>query len=84
MILQNHGLLTVGETVHEAAWWFISMERTCQSQLLAEAAGKPVLIEADTARLTQTQVGSKIGGWFSFQPIYEVMVAESPEMFDED
>ena len=84
MILQNHGLLTVGETVDEAAWWFISMERTCQSQLLAEAAGKPVLIEADTARLTQTQVGSKIGGWFSFQPIYEVMVAESPEMFDED
>src|SRR5260370_14752108 len=37
-ILQNHGLLTVGQTVDEAAWWFITMERSCQVQLLAEAA----------------------------------------------
>ena len=26
-------------TVDEAAWWFITMERSCQAQLLAEAAG---------------------------------------------
>ena len=43
-ILANHGLLTVGQSVDEAAWWFITMERTCQAQLLAEAAGTPVLI----------------------------------------
>src|SRR5205085_10397234 len=42
LILRNHGLLTVGESVAEAAWWFITMERTCQAQLLAEAAGTPV------------------------------------------
>ena len=42
VILSNHGLLTVGQTsVDEAAWWFITMERTCQAQLLAEAAGTP-------------------------------------------
>src|SRR5690242_12362316 len=46
VILRNHGLLTVGESVAEAAWWFITMERTCQAQLLAEAAGTPVLIDA--------------------------------------
>ena len=39
VILRNHGLLTVGHTVDEAAWWFITMERSCQAQLLAEAAG---------------------------------------------
>src|SRR5438477_984491 len=45
VILSNHGLLTVGQTsVDEAAWWFITMERTCQAQLLAEAAGTPHLI----------------------------------------
>ena len=27
-ILRNHGLLTVGHTVDEAAWWFITMERS--------------------------------------------------------
>ena len=38
-IHQNHGLFTVGETVDEAAFWFISMERSCQAQLMAMAAG---------------------------------------------
>lgn len=42
-ILQNHGLLTVGETVESAVWWFIAMERCCQAQLLAQAAKTPKL-----------------------------------------
>ena len=29
-ILRNHGLITVGQTVDEAVWWFVSMERCCQ------------------------------------------------------
>src|SRR6202050_1344146 len=66
VILRNHGLLTVGRTVDEAAWWFITMERCCESQLLSEAAGKPVLIDPHYAALTQTQGGSHRGGWFSF------------------
>ena len=41
LILRNHGLLTVGGSVDEAAWYFITMERSCQVQLLAEAAGSP-------------------------------------------
>ena len=35
VIMANHGNLTVGKTVDSAVWWFISMERTCQSQILA-------------------------------------------------
>ena len=83
-ILQNHGLLTVGKTVDEAAWWFITMERTCQSQLLAEAAGKPVMIRPDMAELTHSQVGQPVAGYFSFKPIHDVMVAEQPDMFDDE
>ena len=41
VILRNHGLLTVGQSVEEAAWWFITMERSCHAQLMAEAAGTP-------------------------------------------
>src|SRR5580765_2693221 len=71
VILSNHGLLTVGQTsVDEAAWWFITMERTCQAQLLAEAAGTPVLIDSECARATAQQVGSHAAGWFSFQPLW--------------
>jgi ribulose-5-phosphate 4-epimerase/fuculose-1-phosphate aldolase len=40
-ILQNHGLLTVGQTVDEVAWWYITMERSCQAQLLAEPQARP-------------------------------------------
>jgi ribulose-5-phosphate 4-epimerase/fuculose-1-phosphate aldolase len=82
VILRNHGLLTVGQTVDEAAFWFITMERSCQVQLMAEAAGTPVLIDKDQAELTSTQVGSNIGGWISFQPLYDRIVREQPDLLD--
>ena len=81
-ILRNHGLLTVGESVDEAVWWFITMDRSCQAQLLAEAVGKPILIDEDDARLTYTQVGTHLAGWFSFQPMYEMIVAQQPDLLD--
>ena len=48
-IHQNHGLFTVGETVDEAVFWFVSMERSCQAQLLAMAAGEPKQIPHEYA-----------------------------------
>ena len=84
VILSNHGLLTVGQTsVDEAAWWFITMERTCQAQLLAEAAGAPVLIDADRAAETAPQVGPPMAGWRAFQPLYEWIVTIQPDLLDE-
>src|SRR6476646_7851366 len=71
LILRNHGLLTVGHSVDEAVWWFITMERTCQAQLLAEAAGTPVLIDADMARKTYQQVGSAAACHVSFSPLWD-------------
>ncbi|HYF46205.1 MAG TPA: class II aldolase/adducin family protein, partial [Acidimicrobiales bacterium] len=82
VILRNHGLLTVGHTVDEAAWWFITMERTCQAQLLAEAAGTPHPIDEEHARLTAGQVGSHGAGWISFQPLYEWIVRLEPDLLD--
>lgn len=82
-ILANHGLLTVGHTVDEAAWWFVTMERTCQAQLLASAAGTPVPIRADQAEKTARQVGGHRSGWFGFQPLYDWIVAQQPDLLDE-
>lgn len=82
VILRNHGLLTVGSTVDEAAWWFITMERSCQAQLLAEAAGKPILIDPEQAKLAASQVGSPLAGWFSFQPLYDRIVRDQPDLLD--
>ncbi|MDE5415948.1 class II aldolase/adducin family protein [Alkalihalobacterium chitinilyticum] len=81
-ILRNHGLLTVGKTVDEAAWWFITMERSAQAQLMAEAAGTPVLIDKDYAKITSKQVGSDLAGWFSFQPLWDRIIKEQPDLVD--
>ena len=82
VILRNHGLLTVGHSVDEAAFWFITMERSCQAQLLADAAGTPVLIEKDSAALTGSQVGNHYAGWLNFQPLYQKIVREQPDLLD--
>lgn len=82
LILRNHGLLTVGKSVDEAAWWFIAMDRSCQAQLAAEAVGKPVLIDPAIASLTYSQVGSPYLGWFSFQSLYDKIVNLQPDLLD--
>jgi ribulose-5-phosphate 4-epimerase/fuculose-1-phosphate aldolase len=79
VILCNHGLLTVGGTVDETTWWFIMMERSCHIQLMAEAAGKPRAIDAETARKTRLQLGSPIMGWYAFQPLYDMMEKNQPD-----
>lgn len=56
MVLQNHGLLTVGTTVEEACFLMTLMERACQCQLLSEAAaanGIPkIYISDESAKYT--------------------------------
>ena len=39
MILVNHGLITVGETVDEAAYLYTLLEKSCRIQLMVEATG---------------------------------------------
>jgi ribulose-5-phosphate 4-epimerase/fuculose-1-phosphate aldolase len=82
VILRNHGLLTVGHSVDAAVWSFITMERSCQAQLLAEAAGNPVLIDADMARKTYGQVGTPMACYASFQPLWDMITREQPDLFD--
>jgi ribulose-5-phosphate 4-epimerase/fuculose-1-phosphate aldolase len=82
VILRNHGLLTAGQSVEEAVWWFISMDRSCQSQLLAEAAGKPLHIRHEDALLTRSQLGTPGAGWFQFQPLWQWITRLEPDLLD--
>jgi ribulose-5-phosphate 4-epimerase/fuculose-1-phosphate aldolase len=81
-ILRNHGLLTVGQSVGEAAWWFIAMDRSCHAQLLAEAAGTPQLIEPEMARITAGQVGTPSMGELNFRALYNWIVKEEPDLLE--
>ena len=81
-IHQNHGLFTVGSTVDEAVYWFLAMDRTCQAQLLAMAAGTPQRIPHEDAVYTREQTGSPLGGWLSFQPLWQEICRTDPDLFD--
>lgn len=78
-ILRNHGLLSVGRTVEEAAWWYLSLERGCQAQLMAEAAGKPVLIDSGYAELTAKEIGTELAARINFATLWELIVTEQPD-----
>ena len=82
VILRNHGLLTVGESVESAVWWFITMDRSCHAQLLAEGAGKPIRIAHESALVARSQVGNEMGGWFQFQPLWNMITRAEPDLFD--
>ena len=60
---------STGQTIDEAAWWFMSMDRACQVQLLAKAAGTPLQWPAEAARGLGKGLGSPEFGWLSFQTI---------------
>ncbi len=81
-IHQNHGLFTVGQSVDEAVFWFVSMERSCQAQLMAMAAGEPKHIPHEYAAYTAAQTGFPLAGWFSFQPLWQEICRTDPELFD--
>ena len=82
VILQNHGILTVGSTVDEAAWFFITMDRSCQSQMMAESVGKPIPISHESALVAQKQVGNARVGWFQYQPLWDLIIREQPDLLD--
>lgn len=82
VILQNHGHLTVGSTVDEAAWYYITMDRTCQSQMMAESVGKPVPIAHEAALVARAQVGNPRVAWFQYQPLWDLIIREQPDLLD--
>jgi len=82
LIHQNHGLITTGGSVDAAVWWFISLERVCQSQLLAEAAGTPVEIPTELCIDGYRAQGFDLAGWFQFQPFWDELVAREPEFLE--
>jgi len=81
-LLINHGLLTVGGTIEEAVFWFMSLEKCCHAQLMADAAaggrgGETVKVGDTEARFTYKSVGTPLAGWFSAKPLFDVIDRET-------
>lgn len=75
--LVNHGHLTVGETVDEAAFWYLLFEKIAGDQLALEATGRPYkVLPHDVASFTRDQTGSHFAGWLGFHgPYAEIKAA---------
>ena len=57
VLLQNHGLVTVGASIQEATMLAIHLERACKSQLLVEACGGATrLSTAEDAKTKQGRI----------------------------
>lgn len=80
VILANHGHLTVGTTVDSALWWFLTMERSFQAELLARGMGPVEELDPTIARDTAATVGREDVGCFAFQPIAQRLIDEFPEL----
>src|SRR5450756_635174 len=81
-LLQNHGLLTCAKSIEACVFWFMSLEKCCHTQLMADAAaagrGHSVVAipEADVAR-TREVIGHEEAGRFSAKPAFDMMIHES-------
>lgn len=81
VLLQNHGLLTVGQTVEATVFWYNSLEKCCHAQLMADAAAagrgeETIKIDQEDAEFTYKTVGSPMAGWFSAKPEFDKMIRE--------
>ncbi|KAJ5502056.1 hypothetical protein N7463_004930 [Penicillium fimorum] len=89
LIMQNHGLLTAGGTVAEAAAFFIALERACQTQILVESATAPgsigasegvlkkTLVDDEVALYTKKGTGTPEVMYMQFAPEYQLILKET-------
>lgn len=61
----------------------LAFERHCQSNPLAEGTGHaPVVIESDYAARTRQQASEETAGLYSFQTLYDKIVARELDVFE--
>ncbi|PYI17047.1 class II aldolase and Adducin N-terminal domain protein [Aspergillus japonicus CBS 114.51] len=78
LVLQNHGLLTTGRTVDEAAYLFTLMERSCEVQIMVESAGLPKNLIADKEAEFTARVNADAETLYTeFQPDFEYEIWKS-------
>ncbi|WP_119583627.1 class II aldolase/adducin family protein [Streptomyces europaeiscabiei] len=84
VLLRHHGLITVGASLDEAVHWFLTYDSCAQVQLLARAAGTPRPLTHEQALAAREGFGDEELGRFSFQLLWDEIVAEQPDLLQEE
>jgi len=85
-ILQNHGLLIATDSIEATVFFYIALERSCQAQLMADAAAagrnaRPVKISNEEAAYTSKANGSLRAGWFQGLTEFQILEAEEGKSY---
>lgn len=84
-MLTRYSLLTCGSTIAEATAYFITLERACQTQLLAEAAAangiEKQFVGNEEAEYTHGWLRTKEVMYMQFQPEFEQIVEDTNASF---
>lgn len=71
VVLQNHGILTVGSTVDAAVAYFIRLEALCRAQLEADAAGGARTLNNPEVSAVFDRTGGEKEAYRQAQELYE-------------
>jgi ribulose-5-phosphate 4-epimerase/fuculose-1-phosphate aldolase len=83
MILRNHGLLTAGTTIPEAFYLLYYLEKACEVQITAQAAGAPLVYpSAETCEKTAQQFGWKNVGELEWAALMRQLDQKDPSYRD--
>jgi ribulose-5-phosphate 4-epimerase/fuculose-1-phosphate aldolase len=87
VILQNHGLLVASGSIEATVFFYTSLEKSCQVQLLADAAAAgrgidTIKIDQEDAAHTHRVIGNPRAGWFSGLPEFQALEAREGQKFE--
>jgi ribulose-5-phosphate 4-epimerase/fuculose-1-phosphate aldolase len=81
LILRNHGLLTVGETVAEAFYWMYYLEQSCRIQIAAQSSGARLTMPSGEVldRTSNQFISETNKGWLPWQALRRKLDREQPD-----
>jgi ribulose-5-phosphate 4-epimerase/fuculose-1-phosphate aldolase len=79
LLLLNHGVVTVGHSIDEAAWLFLAFERAAQAQLLAQSVGAFQTIPESAAEAIAAFTTPEMA-WLNFQPLFQGVIRENQDL----
>lgn len=83
VVMKHHGIITVGETVDEAAYWFLSFDRCAQIQANIAAIGPVDPMPHEEAVIAHQQFGKPGMAYAGFQVLWDSLAAERDDFLEE-
>ncbi|GFZ49199.1 hypothetical protein JCM24511_06949 [Saitozyma sp. JCM 24511] len=77
MILRNHGIISVGKTLESAIAYYVRLEQLCESQLMADAAGVPVVLDEGDETDIFALYGGEEEAYFEAQKLFQAIERET-------